>query len=115
MSKKLPTSLPTIRLNDSTLECVNNFWVFIYLNNPNIYHYHPLFLSITLFTYPYFIYYSLAWGQTNATHFKPLIILQKKILCKMNRVPYFSHTNNFFKNRILKLEEIDRQYICIVI
>ena len=57
--------------------------------------------------YPYFIYCSLAWGQTYATHLKPLVILQKKVLRIINKVPYNSHTNHlFFSNSIMKLEDL---------
>ena len=57
--------------------------------------------------YPYFIYCSLAWGQTYATHLKPLIIVQKKVSLIIRKVLYNSHTNDlFFSNSILKLENI---------
>ena len=59
--------------------------------------------------YPYCICCSLAWGQTYATHFKPFIILQKRVLHIINKLPNSSHTNNLlFSNSILKLEYIQK-------
>ena len=58
-------------------------------------------------TYPYFNYCNLIWGTAYDANLNPLVLMQKKCICIVNRAGYLDHTDPLFKSsRLLKLEQI---------
>ena len=58
-------------------------------------------------TYPYFNYCNLIWGPAYPSNLNPLVILQKKCICLVNKSGYLDHTDPLFKSsKLLKLEQI---------
>ena len=57
--------------------------------------------------YIYLNYWILAWGSTFKTSLKPIIILQKKALRILTKIPYLYHTSELFKSlKLLNLTDI---------
>ena len=66
------------------------------------------------FIYPYLLYGILIWGNSNDTHLKPLVLLQKKIIRILTSSSYLSHTEPLFsRTKILKLNDLYRLYLGI--
>ena len=63
---------------------------------------------------PYFIYGIEAWFGATKTTINKLQILQKSCIRAINNLKYYDHTSHFFRlNKILKLEDLNKQQIAI--
>ena len=59
--------------------------------------------------YPYFIYGSMLWGGSVASHLRPLELLQKKLIRIITGSEYLAHTNPLFAStKILKITDIHK-------
>ena len=57
--------------------------------------------------YPCFTYCNIVWGNTFPIHLKPLIILQKKLICVITNSDYLDHTAPLFKlTNILPIDKL---------
>ena len=66
--------------------------------------------------YPYLIYCNPIWSNTYAVHTEQLKILQKRAIRILSNSDYLAHTNPlFFRNRVLKLDDISLYCTCIYV
>jgi len=69
--------------------------------------YSSLYMLYNSLILPYFGYCTEVWSNTHPSNTKPLFLLQKKALRKINKKGYREHTNSLFVNSgLLKFKDL---------